>query len=55
MAIPEFKVLPGGMRVLSVAESSEVAGLPSGIYQAVVRLEYGGDGPVVGVRGFRVP
>lgn len=55
IAIPEFKVLPGGMRVLSVAESSEVAGLPSGIYQAVVRLEYGGDGPVVGVRGFRVP
>jgi hypothetical protein len=55
MAIAEFKVLPGGVRVLSVAESPEVAGLPAGIYQAVIRLEYGGDGPVVGVRGFRVP
>jgi hypothetical protein len=55
MAIAEFKVLPGSARVVSVSESIEVAGLPTGIYQAVVRLEYGGDGPVVGVRGFRVP
>jgi hypothetical protein len=54
-AIAEFKVLPGSARVVSVSESAEVAGLPTGIYQAVVRLEYGGDGPVVGVRGFRVP
>jgi hypothetical protein len=54
-AIAEFKVLPGSARVVSVSESVEVAGLPTGIYQAVVRLEYGGDGPVVGVRGFRVP
>jgi hypothetical protein len=54
-AIAEFKVLPGSARVVSVSESAEVAGLPSGIYQAVVRLEYGGDGPVAGVRGFRVP
>ena len=54
-AIAEFKVLPGSARVVSVSESAAVAGLPSGIYQAVVRLEYGGDGPVVGVRGFRVP
>jgi hypothetical protein len=55
MAIAEFKVLPGSARVVSVSESIEVAGLPTGIYQAVVRLEYGGDSPVVGVRGFRVP
>jgi hypothetical protein len=55
MAIAEFKVLPGGTRLVSIAETPEVVGLPSGIYQAVVRLEYGGDGPVVGVRGFRVP
>jgi len=54
MAIAEFKVLPGGTRLVSIAETPEVAGLPSGIYQAVVRIEYGGDGPVVGVRGFRV-
>jgi hypothetical protein len=54
-AIEEFKVLPGSARVVSISESAEVAGLPSGIYQAVVRLDYGGDGPVVGVRGFRVP
>jgi hypothetical protein len=55
MAIGEFKVLPGGTRLVSIAETPEVVGLPSGTYQAVVRLEYGGDGPVVGVRGFRVP
>ncbi len=55
MAIEEFKVLPGAARTLSLADSADVAALTSGIYQAAIRLDYGGENPVVGVRGFRVP
>lgn len=54
-AIGEFKVLPGATRTLSFVESADVAVLASGIYQATLRLDYGGESPVVGVRGFRVP
>ncbi len=54
-AIEEFKVLPGATRALSFVESADIAVLGSGIYQATLRLDYGGENPVVGVRGFRVP
>jgi len=55
MAIAEAKVLPGAARLLTASDASDAAALASGIYQVTVRLEYGGEGPVVGVRGFRVP
>jgi hypothetical protein len=54
LAVEEFKVLPGAARVLSIVETADAAALPVGIYQATLRLEYGGEGPIVGVRGFRV-
>jgi hypothetical protein len=54
-AVEEFKVLPGGTRTLAIVDGPGVAPLAPGIYQATVRLDYGGEGPVVGVRGFRVP
>ncbi|MEW5826695.1 MAG: hypothetical protein AB1778_07670 [Candidatus Bipolaricaulota bacterium] len=53
--LAEVKVLPGGTRRLVIGDAEGAAGLPSGIYQAVVRLEYGGESPVAGVRAFRVP
>ena len=54
LTIGEFKVLPGSARIVVVVDESESEPLPEGIYQAVVSFDYGGDGPVVGVRGFRV-
>jgi hypothetical protein len=54
LTIEEFKVLPGSARVVVAVDESESEPLPEGIYQAVVSLDYGGDGPVVGARGFRV-
>ncbi len=52
--IDEFKVLPDATRVVEIADVQGAGPLETGIYQAVVRFEYGGDTPVVGVRGFRV-
>jgi len=54
LTIEEFKVLPGSSRIVVADDEPEAEPLPEGIYQAVVSLDYGGDGPVVGVRGFRV-
>ncbi len=51
--IPEFYVLPGAHRDVLVSDSSALR-LAVGVYQAVVRLDYGGENPVGGVRGFRV-
>jgi len=53
--ISEVKVLPSGVRTISVVDPPDATALPSGVYQATVRLEYGGENPIVGVRGFRVP
>ncbi len=53
-AIDEFKVLPGAQRIVTVADAASETTLSADIYQAVVSFEYGGDSPVVGVRGFRV-
>lgn len=53
--IADFKVLPGAARDVLCGDSDESAVLPSGVYQAVVRLDFGGDGPVAGVRAFRIP
>ena len=54
-SIAEVKVLPAGVRTIAVVDLPDAIALPSGVYQATVRLEYGGENPVVGVRGFRVP
>jgi hypothetical protein len=54
LTIPEFKVLPGSSRVVIVVDETGDDPLPADIYQAVVSLDFGGDGPVVGVRGFRI-
>lgn len=52
--IDEFKVLPGAKRIVVVADTPDVEPLAPDIYQAVVSFDYGGDNPVVGVRGFRI-
>ena len=52
--IDEFKVLPGAQRIVAIVDATSVEPLPADIYQAVISFEYGGDSPVVGVRGFRV-
>jgi hypothetical protein len=54
-AIADFKVLPGAVRDVLCGDSDESEALPSGVYQAVARLDFGGDGPVAGVRAFRIP
>ncbi len=51
--IPEFYVLPGAHRDILVSDSSASC-LATGVYQAVARLDFGGENPVGGVRGFRV-
>ncbi len=53
-AIGEFKVLPGAKRIVTVMDSANSNPLPADIYQAIVSFDYGGDNPVVGVRGFRI-
>jgi len=50
----EFKILPGARRVVVVMDPADSAPLPAGIYQAIVSFQFGGESPVVGVRGFRV-
>ncbi len=55
IAVSDVKVLPGATRAISFADAVGAVALTSGIYQATVQLEYGGGGPVVGVRGFRIP
>lgn len=54
-AVADAKVLPGATRAISFAATAGKPPLPSGVYQATVQLEYGGGGPVVGVRAFRIP
>jgi len=54
LAVEEFKVLPGAKRIVTITDQSDAAALPAEIYQAVVSFDYGGDNPVVGVRGFRI-
>ena len=53
LPIDEFLVLPGGRRELEVVDPSS-SGLAAGVYQAVARLDFGGENPVGGVRSFRV-
>jgi len=48
-----FRILPGSRRTITVVDPSQ-APLPAGIYQAIVRFDFGGDNAVVGVRAFRV-
>jgi len=50
-----FRILPGSTRMISMSAIEGTAELPSGIYQAVVSFDFGGDSLVVGVKGFRVP
>ena len=54
LSIDEFKVLPGAKRIVTILDATDAIPLPADIYQAVVSFEYGGDNPVVGVRGFRI-
>ena len=54
LVVDEFKVLPGAKRIVTILDVSDADSLPAEIYQAVVVFDYGGDNPVVGVRGFRV-
>jgi hypothetical protein len=54
LVVDEFKVLPGAKRIVTILDPSDNNPLPAEIYQAVVVFDYGGDNPVVGVRGFRV-
>lgn len=54
LAIEEFKVLPGAQRIVAIVDDGSQPPLAADIYQAVISFEYGGDSPVVGVRGFRV-
>jgi hypothetical protein len=54
LSIPEFRVLPGAVRVVSTGDATDAELLTPDVYQAIVQFEYGGDSPVVGVRGFRV-
>jgi hypothetical protein len=53
LAIEEFLVLPGGRREVELVNPSSPR-LAVGVYQAVARLDYGGENPVGGVRTFRV-
>lgn len=54
LMIDEFKVLPGAKRIVTIIDTSESGPLPADIYQAVISFDYGGNNPVVGVRGFRI-
>jgi len=51
--VAEFYVLPGAHQDVQVVDSSP-SPLAPGVYQAVARLDFGGDNPVGGVRAFRV-
>lgn len=53
LPIPEFYVLPGAHRDVLVSDFPGLS-LTAGVYQAVARLDFGGENPVGGVRGFRV-
>ena len=53
LPIAEFYVLPGGHQDVLVNDSS-AAPLAVGVYQAVARLDFGGENQVGGVRAFRV-
>ncbi len=48
-----FRVLPGGVRVITLVDASGVS-LPAGIYQATIVFDFGGAGSVLGVRAFRI-
>jgi len=50
-----FRILPGSTRTIVMDEFPGGDALPSGIYQAVVTFDFGGESLVVGVKGFRVP
>jgi len=54
LEIPEFPVLPGAARVVTIVDDANASALGAGIYQAAVQFDFGGANPVVGVRGFRV-
>ncbi len=54
LLVDEFKVLPGAKRIVTIIDSSGADSLSADIYQAIVSFDYGGDNPVVGVRGFRI-
>ena len=49
-----FRILPGSTRVLTLTDPSEGDPLSTGIYQALVTLDFGGDNPVGGVRAFQI-
>ncbi|MEN6369211.1 MAG: hypothetical protein ABFD77_05885 [Thermotogota bacterium] len=48
-----FRILPGSVRVITLVDVSSVP-LPAGIYQATIAFDFGGAGPVLGVRAFRI-
>ncbi len=55
LSVEEFKVLPLSKRIVSIVEpAGNGERLAADIYQAVVSFDYGGENPVVGVRGFRI-
>ncbi len=51
--IEQFPVLPGKTRTLTVADSTDTP-LASGIYRALVTIDYGGDTIAGGTRDFRI-
>ena len=53
LAIDEFPLLPGKECILSVADNS-ASPLPTGIYRALVTVDYGGDNLAGGTRDFRL-
>jgi len=49
-----FRILPGSTRTIQMTGFDVGESLPSGIYQAIVSFDFGGDALVVGVKGFRI-
>ncbi len=53
LEIEEFPILPQRVRTLTVADTLDRS-LPSGIYRALVTVDYGGDNLTGGTRDFRL-
>lgn len=53
LSIGEFPLLPGKEQMLSVVDDNSSA-LPSGIYRALVTIDYGGESLAGGTRDFRL-
>ncbi len=49
-----FRILPDSQRTVLITDLSGSAPLPTGIYQAIVSFDFGGDALIAGVKAFRV-